>query len=367
MSTNDFSLGSIFAVTGKVVVITGGGTGIGKGNTDPPCVALAKGFAQNGARVYITGRRADVLHKAAEELHHATKGGKVVAIEGDVSSKDGCAAIAQSVAKHESKASGRGHDSISPATSADKTQVDVLINCAGVLLPSERVQQVNDVDQVEKSLWGVDDDHWRQTFDINVNVTTHGRLRLTRLNHPQAAHVAAPHDPRTEDTEAELIPTAGTYFMTIASLPLLRKSADPRVINIASALGWTGYETRAFGTISYNASKAAVIHMTENLAARLAPAKIRVNALAPGLFPTEMTEGKGKEGGGMPPPLVKSGLRAPLGEYSFSFSFSFKFPDPCPPSPVPFHQLAPPLRSPTRLIVWSSGGTEYPSPIRSNR
>jgi hypothetical protein len=69
----------------------------------------------------------------------------------------------------------------------------------------------------------------------------------------------------------------------------------------------------------------------------------------------------------MPPPLVKSGLRAPLGEYSFSFSFSFKFPDPCPPSPVPFHQLAPPLRSPTRLIVWSCGGTEYPSPIRSNR
>ncbi|GFZ48761.1 hypothetical protein JCM24511_06510 [Saitozyma sp. JCM 24511] len=264
MSTNDFSLNSIFSVTGKVVVITGGGTGIGK--------ALAKGFAQNGARVYITGRRADVLHKAAEELHHATKGGKVVAIEGDVSSKDGCAAIAQSIAKHESKASRvKSH---LKATSADKAQVDVLINCAGVLLPSERVQQVNDVDQVEKSLWGVDDDHWRQTFDINVN---------------------------------------GTYFMTIASLPLLRKSADPRVINIASALGWAGYETRAFGTISYNASKAAVIHMTENLAARLAPAKIRVNALAPGLFPTEMTEGKGKEGGGMPPPLVKSGLRAPLG------------------------------------------------------
>jgi NAD(P)-dependent dehydrogenase (short-subunit alcohol dehydrogenase family) len=104
MSTNDFSLNSIFSVAGKVVVITGGGTGIGKGkwrgavgmdrcgadadadadadtdtDTDPPCVALAKGFAQNGARVYITGRRADVLNKAAEELHHATKGGKVVA------------------------------------------------------------------------------------------------------------------------------------------------------------------------------------------------------------------------------------------------------------------------------------------------
>jgi hypothetical protein len=43
-------------------------------------------------------------------------------IEGDVSSKDGCAAIAQSVAKHESKASGRGHDSISPGVSRGRNK-----------------------------------------------------------------------------------------------------------------------------------------------------------------------------------------------------------------------------------------------------
>jgi hypothetical protein len=65
---------------------------------------------------------------------------------------------------------------------------------------------------------------------------------------PKLPYVAAPYIPRTEDTEDDLTPTAGTYFMTIASLPLLRKSTDPRVINIASALGWTGYETRCATT-----------------------------------------------------------------------------------------------------------------------
>ncbi|GFZ48762.1 hypothetical protein JCM24511_06511 [Saitozyma sp. JCM 24511] len=245
MSTADFSLSSLFSVSNKVVVITGGGTGI----------ALAKAFAQNGAKVYITGRRVDVLNKTAEELQLATKG-QVIAIEGDVSTKAGCEAIAQQIAKYE-------------------TKVDVLVNCAGILLPENNiVLNVNDADKLEQTLWGVDDEHWRKTLDINVN---------------------------------------GTYFMTIASLPLLRKSSGASVINIASGLGWPGFETRAFGAVAYNTSKAAVLHLTENLAARLATTKIRVNALAPGFFPSEMSEGKGNEGGGVHPAILKAGKRNPTG------------------------------------------------------
>lgn len=57
------------------------------------------------------------------------------------------------------------------------------------------------------------------------------------------------------------------------------------IINIASLL--------AFGTGkslgSYMAAKAGVIHLTRSMALEWAPLKIRVNAIAPGYFPTEMT------------------------------------------------------------------------------
>lgn len=43
-------------------------------------LAIAEGFSSNGAKVFITGRRADVLNKAAKELNEtATLGGKVIA------------------------------------------------------------------------------------------------------------------------------------------------------------------------------------------------------------------------------------------------------------------------------------------------
>ena len=41
---------------------------------------------------------------------------------------------------------------------------------------------------------------------------------------------------------------------------------------------------------SYNASKAAVVHLTRSLAAEWAPYNIRVNAIAPGYMKTEMTQ-----------------------------------------------------------------------------
>jgi NADP-dependent 3-hydroxy acid dehydrogenase YdfG len=68
----DYSINSLFSVEGNIVVVTGGGTGLGR--------MIATAFATNGAKVYITGRRKEVLEKTAEEINTAVKGkGSVIA------------------------------------------------------------------------------------------------------------------------------------------------------------------------------------------------------------------------------------------------------------------------------------------------
>jgi len=67
------------ALIDKVIVITGGGTGLGK--------SMAKYFLDIGAKVVITSRKFDVLEKTAKELSEVT-GGEVLPIECDVRKYD---------------------------------------------------------------------------------------------------------------------------------------------------------------------------------------------------------------------------------------------------------------------------------------
>ncbi|MEO1078018.1 MAG: SDR family oxidoreductase [Pseudomonadota bacterium] len=80
------------------------------------------------------------------------------------------------------------------------------------------------------------------------------------------------------------------FFLTQALLPQLRAAAsadDPaRVINIGSING-LGYAP--LQNYSYVASKAAVHHLTQQLAVDMARDHINVNAIAPGFFPSKMT------------------------------------------------------------------------------
>jgi 3-oxoacyl-[acyl-carrier protein] reductase len=71
----------------------------------------------------------------------------------------------------------------------------------------------------------------------------------------------------------------------ITRLMLRQKSGS--VINISSITGMDGNP----GQLSYSASKAAMIGATKTLSAELAPSGIRVNAVAPGVIKTDMTEG----------------------------------------------------------------------------
>jgi 2-deoxy-D-gluconate 3-dehydrogenase len=81
----------------------------------------------------------------------------------------------------------------------------------------------------------------------------------------------------------------GVFFLTQRLLPLLEKNAtseDPsRVINIGSV---DGIQVPMWDTFSYGASKAAVHHLTRQMASHLVRRNIVANAIAPGPYPTWM-------------------------------------------------------------------------------
>ncbi|NWF54148.1 MAG: SDR family oxidoreductase [Syntrophaceae bacterium] len=78
-------------------------------------------------------------------------------------------------------------------------------------------------------------------------------------------------------------------FSQIAGRVMIRQKSGG-IINIASVMGVVGTEGEVAEAIAYSASKGAVITFTKDLAAKWAKHNIRVNAIAPGWFPSDMTQ-----------------------------------------------------------------------------
>ncbi len=89
---SELSIQELFSVAGKNVLVTGGSRGIGE--------MVAAGFLANGAKVYISSRKADVCDATAARLAE-TYGGTCVSIPADLAGTDGAAGLAAAIGERE--------------------------------------------------------------------------------------------------------------------------------------------------------------------------------------------------------------------------------------------------------------------------
>ncbi|BDD58354.1 hypothetical protein MPDQ_005261 [Monascus purpureus] len=227
-SKRNFAANRLFNVHGKVALISGGGSGIG--------LMAAQTLAANGAKVYITGRTSEKLDRAVELYSEAP--GQIVPIAADVTSKDSIKSLLQQF-------------------SAKEKALHILINNAGITTSYQNTE-LRDPSDLSRELFENEKstfDEWDRSFRSNVSQV---------------------------------------FFMTTAFLPLLQKGTEldhgwsSTVINISSVSGIIKVSQHHF---PYNASKAAAVHLTKMLAHQIVSSglQIRVNSIAPGVFPSEMT------------------------------------------------------------------------------
>jgi NAD(P)-dependent dehydrogenase (short-subunit alcohol dehydrogenase family) len=97
----------------------------------------------------------------------------------------------------------------------------------------------------------------------------------------------------TEEEWARMIQInlGSVFLMCRASVPHMIKQGAGRIINLSSMFGLSG----AAGSTHYSASKAGIIGLSKSLARELAPQRITVNVVAPGLIDTPMFHARGVE------------------------------------------------------------------------
>jgi NAD(P)-dependent dehydrogenase (short-subunit alcohol dehydrogenase family) len=81
----------------------------------------------------------------------------------------------------------------------------------------------------------------------------------------------------------------GTFLFCQATGKAMVAQGSGKIVNIASVAGLQG-SSAELQAVGYQASKGGVIAFTKDLACKWAPHNIQVNAIAPGWFPTHMSE-----------------------------------------------------------------------------
>ncbi|KAJ4357799.1 uncharacterized protein N0V89_002375 [Didymosphaeria variabile] len=224
--THDMRAEKLFSVKDYVCVITGGGSGIG--------LMSAQALAANGAKVYITGRRKEALEAAAKS-HDPNGGGQIIPLGPcDVTKKDDLENLYQELSKREK-------------------YINLLVAAAGI--SGEKAEpDAEKATDLKAKLWNNETfEGWNQTY--NTDVTS-------------------------------------VYFSVVALLPLLQAGTETHGHLAASVIvisSMSGIMRHAQGHFSYNAAKGATVHLTKLMSAEFQKARIRVNSIAPGYFPSEMT------------------------------------------------------------------------------
>nr|VWO96157.1 Fumarate reductase flavoprotein subunit (EC [Ganoderma boninense] len=233
-------LSTIFNLQGRVALVTGGGTGIGW--------QIASGLAQNGAKVYITGRRKETLENAAQDFagKHKDATGFIVPLTIDVTDRASIAAARDVIASNEGK-------------------LHVLVNNAGQTGPvspwleDPNSPQRQNSETIGRGLFeGESFESWSSIYSVNA---------------------------------------FSVFFVSTAFLGLLSKGSEDvagytsSIVNITSVSGQVKLAQNHF---AYNSAKAAASHLTKMMATEFAlkNVPVRVCAVSPGVWESEMTLAK---------------------------------------------------------------------------
>lgn len=187
-----------------------------------------------GAKVYITSRRQEVLDTAVKS-HNPEDGGQIIALSPcDVTKKADLEKMYEELSKKEK-------------------YINLLVAAAGI--SGEKAEPDADkATDMKAKLWDNETfEGWAETYNTDVSAV---------------------------------------YFTTVVLLPLLQAGTETHGHLSASVIvisSMSGIMRHAQGHFSYNAAKGGTVHLTKLMSAEFQQLRVRVNSIAPGYFPSEMT------------------------------------------------------------------------------